>query len=1212
MIKKITSMFLSVLMLFSITSVMFSVKYDAATTNQLNAVARAEYFYNQKWTCQKQVYGWRNQYVFYKGSTYRAPYGQPAIVGKYIGYAVSIDDWLAATKNPSSEYYTKRSHYNYWYSTYYATDCSAFVSWCWGVKRNTTATINNISTNIGAVTVSNAQKLQIGDALNSPSVGHVVLVTGVTKNSSGAVTGIEITEQTPPQLKRTNHTPSTLYSNYSAYTIRRYGGTVPAAPDGSTGEELEISLPVKYQEFFPKCSESATFIEALDALKVDSSLEYRTRIAELNGILGYSGTAEQNSELMELFKAGKLYNPDYVQPKYYPAVNSGNHTLITALESIGVDSSKAYREVIAKENGLATYTGTEAENKYLLDLLSKGKLIAPDGEIVTVPTTESVETTAPQVRYYPACSDTCTTLNEGLADIGVDNSKEYRKEIAAANGITNYTYSAEQNTQMFELLKAGKLIDPSYVPPTTMATEPTQPIATENTDFSVPEQTEPTPPAIYGTKGTIYFTPDESWKESVGRFSAYFYNLSGINYWVNMSDPDGDGTYEAEIPDYEWTNIKFAGFSSASTENLWGETVLKQTVNLTIDGDCFVITGTTTEGLEEKATGFWTKNADEPYFEACDASCVTLNDALTSIGVDNSKANRMRIAMVNGIIDYSYSYEQNASMLELLKKGKLINPDFRGQLPDIPVESVDLGKKFNAFVYGFTSWKLLTPDANCNAILNEKLGDGCQLLKFRKNSDGSYSVFSENDLALTVVNNASVSGANVKFAQYTGARGQKWSISGKDCYYQFSPVCALNCSLEVFSNGTSNGTNMQIGTKSAVNRQYFQILEYEGNYTRTGYENGYVASGDAGSAGKGIKYADGIDVSKWNEKDGDFTSAEFNFKGIKSAGYDYVIIRAGSTNKGKDPMFDLYYDKAKAAGLDVGAYYYTYAMTPAEAEADARRFLDFVKGKKFEYPLYMDFEDTNEGTNQNSLGTVASKNVCMTFLTVVANAGYLSGLYTGNWFITGSDALDIQDVCQTYESWFARYKDSTGATYGPTYSKLYGMFQYWSETAVPNSTWSGAVMDVNYCYKDYPSIVKKYGFNGYSMGGWSDDGKYVYADGSTATGWFEADGETYYFERDGKPVNGWVEHYDSWYLFDSSGKLTESDIINIGDVDGNGSLDIADVTYIQKILARYIKRTENLLKIGDVNSNGRLEIRDVTCIQQYLAKNIDCFKVAEI
>ena len=60
----------------------------------------------------------------------------------------------------------------------------------------------------------------------------------------------------------------------------------------------------------------------------------------------------------------------------------------------------------------------------------------------------------------------------------------------------------------------------------------------------------------------------------------------------------------------------------------------------------------------------------------------------------------------------------------------------------------------------------------------------------------------------------------------------------------------------------------------------------------------------------------GIDVSKWQ--------GSINFKSVKSAGIDFVIIKAGGSDAGfyEDPMFKINYAGAKAAGLKVGAYYY--------------------------------------------------------------------------------------------------------------------------------------------------------------------------------------------------------------------------------------------------------------------------------------------------
>lgn len=72
----------------------------------------------------------------------------------------------------------------------------------------------------------------MGDALNSSSAGYVVLVTGLSYNASGTITSIEITEQTPPQLKKSYYTPESLGSKYgSKYSIQRYYGEVPTAPN---------------------------------------------------------------------------------------------------------------------------------------------------------------------------------------------------------------------------------------------------------------------------------------------------------------------------------------------------------------------------------------------------------------------------------------------------------------------------------------------------------------------------------------------------------------------------------------------------------------------------------------------------------------------------------------------------------------------------------------------------------------------------------------------------------------------------------------------------------------------------------------------------------------------------------------------------------------------------------------------------------------------
>ena len=430
-----------------------TLKAEAATTSQNNIVARADYMYDSTWVCKKTVNGWRNQYTFYAGNTYRMPYGQPVYAGKYIGYGVSVDDYLTAAANSGSVFYTSRSNYAERYSTYYATDCSAFVSWCWGISRQTTATIPNFSTYLGMTNTTNVYKLQLGDCLNSNSVGHVVLVTGLSYNSSGKISQIEITEQTPPQLKRSYYTPSQLSSKYGAYGIYRYNGTVPAAPGSSSDSSVSSGTTTTVTtQYYPKCGSSyTTFYAAMDSIGVSCDWSLHTRIAAINGITGFTGTAAQNTQLLNLLKAGKLLNPDYtgaassVTTQYYPKCDSSYSTFYAAMDSIGVSCDWELHCRIAASNGITGFTGTAEQNTNLLNLLKAGKLINPDNG----------------VSYYAKCDSSYTTFYAAMDSIGVSCDWELHCRIAAANGITGFTGTAEQNTNLLNLLKAGKLIIPS-------------------------------------------------------------------------------------------------------------------------------------------------------------------------------------------------------------------------------------------------------------------------------------------------------------------------------------------------------------------------------------------------------------------------------------------------------------------------------------------------------------------------------------------------------------------------------------------------------------------------------------------------------------------------------------------------------------------------------------------------------------------------------
>ena len=250
----------------------------------------------------------------------------------------------------------------------------------------------------------------------------------------------------------------------------------------------------------------------------------------------------------------------------------------------------------------------------------------------------------------------------------------------------------------------------------------------------------------------------------------------------------------------------------------------------------------------------------------------------------------------------------------------------------------------------------------------------------------------------------------------------------------------------------------------------------------TGYDRGYTK----GMAGTGKVVTKGLDISEHQ--------AGMDVKKIKDAGFDYVILRAGvKLNAGsnrKDYNFEDFYKQARAAGLDIGAYYYSQAKNESEAKEEARCFLEYIKGKTFEYPVYLDFEDSKVRDAIGKSGTTGRK-ICMAFMDTMAEAGYLVGVYgPASWFVddqyySGWMASELNNtIGKKYEFWVANYqyndeRDVPDNKYSKNYPSNYGMYQYSSKHKI--NGWSG-VLDHNVCYKDYPAIVKQYGFNGYEAG----------------------------------------------------------------------------------------------------------------------------------
>ncbi|WP_367925042.1 SpoIID/LytB domain-containing protein, partial [uncultured Ruthenibacterium sp.] len=223
----------------------------------------------------------------------------------------------------------------------------------------------------------------------------------------------------------------------------------------------------------------------------------------------------------------------------------------------------------------------------------------------------------------------------------------------------------------------------------------------------------------------------------------------------------------------------------------------------------------------------------------------------------------------------------------------------------------------------------------------------------------------------------------------------------------------------------------------------------------------------------------GIDVSKHQ--------GEIDWNKVAASGVSFAIIRAvgcyeNSRTSYIDPYFETNVRNAKAAGLNVGVYIYSLAKSTDEMVAQVNFFLNSAEmkrlnasGIKFDYPVYIDYENTLvcEGT------TYAERtNIVRTGMVVLDQNGYYPGFYTYHSFMSQFDVKGL--VNEGYDFWYARYPMVPNPDVNPstTYNLGFevGMWQYCSDGNTnpdmkPYVDGIRTAVDLNRVYKDYPTLV---------------------------------------------------------------------------------------------------------------------------------------------
>lgn len=202
----------------------------------------------------------------------------------------------------------------------------------------------------------------------------------------------------------------------------------------------------------------------------------------------------------------------------------------------------------------------------------------------------------------------------------------------------------------------------------------------------------------------------------------------------------------------------------------------------------------------------------------------------------------------------------------------------------------------------------------------------------------------------------------------------------------------------------------------------------------------------------------GIDISHWQN--------DFNFDNAKATrNIEFAILKVGGSDAGRysDAQFVNNYNKCKAAGIPVGAYFFGRDYNTSDAVTSANYFLDLIKDKQFELPIFYDVE----GKMITNLDKETLTSVVKAFMETIDNKGYKVGIYSSESFFN-SEFDDTQ--FGKYYHWVAKYSKNNPTLNSGNKVDIWqfgGSANYLTDAKI-----NGVTVDQNYCYTEFTSVVQ--------------------------------------------------------------------------------------------------------------------------------------------
>ncbi len=196
-----------------------------------------------------------------------------------------------------------------------------------------------------------------------------------------------------------------------------------------------------------------------------------------------------------------------------------------------------------------------------------------------------------------------------------------------------------------------------------------------------------------------------------------------------------------------------------------------------------------------------------------------------------------------------------------------------------------------------------------------------------------------------------------------------------------------------------------------------------------------------------------------------YVQQKVDFEKIKKQGIKAVIIRTGYLGK-TDTMFKSHIEGAIRAGLDIGVYTYIISQTPEEAVREAKETIERLSLYRdyINYPVFCDMEHSKY-YNRENYTEKSRTDIIEAFCEAIKEGGYYPGVYINpSWL---EEWTEKSRIIGKYDIWLAAWTDN------PDKNTVYNYGQTMWQWGAEEIDGVKGMVDSNFCYVDYPDIIKK-------------------------------------------------------------------------------------------------------------------------------------------